>query len=76
MATGGTGDVLTGLTAGLLAGFHSHPITQVVAGAVYLHGLAGDLAAREQGQNAMIAGDLLQMIHKAFATLARNALQP
>jgi NAD(P)H-hydrate epimerase len=76
MATGGTGDVLTGLTAGLLAAFQSHPVTQVVAGAVYLHGLAGDLAAREKGQNAMIAGDLPQMIHKAFATLAGNAPQP
>jgi NAD(P)H-hydrate epimerase len=72
MATGGTGDVLTGLTAGLLSAFHSHPLTRVVAGSVYLHGLAGDLAAQETGQNALIAGDLLRMIHKAFGTLAER----
>ena len=59
MATGGTGDVLTGLTAGLLSQFPTRPVINVVAAAVYLHGLAGDLAASDLGQNSMIAGDLL-----------------
>ena len=66
MATGGTGDVLTGLTAGLLAQFARRPVIDVVAGAVYLHGLAGDLAAAELGQHSMIAGDLVEAVPRAF----------
>lgn len=66
MATGGTGDVLTGLIAGLLAQYPMRSVTEVVAGAVYLHGLAGDLAARELGQASMIAGDLLDALPRAF----------
>ena len=48
MATGGTGDILTGIIAGLLAQFPQQP-DQAVAAAVYLHGLAGELGAREIG---------------------------
>ncbi|HEV2176687.1 MAG TPA: NAD(P)H-hydrate dehydratase [Terriglobia bacterium] len=66
MATGGTGDVLTGLIAGLMAQFASRPVAEVVAAAVYVHGLAGDLAAREFGEAPMIAGDLLDAIPRAF----------
>ncbi len=69
MATGGTGDVLTGLTAGLLAQFPSHPASEVAAAAVYLHGLAGDLAARELGQPSLLAGDLLDKIPQAYKLL-------
>ncbi len=69
MATGGTGDVLTGLTAGLLAQFHSHPPSEVAAAAVYLHGLAGDLAARDLGQPSLLAGDLLEKIPQAYKHL-------
>jgi len=72
MATGGTGDVLTGLTAGLLAQFPSHPVGEVATAAVYLHGLAGDLAAEEFGQQSMLAGDLLQKIPGAFKLLAKG----
>ena len=57
MATGGTGDVLTGLIAGLLAQGISAGLA-ARAGA-YVHGLAGDLAAARLGQEAMLAGDLL-----------------
>jgi hydroxyethylthiazole kinase-like uncharacterized protein yjeF len=72
MATGGTGDVLTGLVAGLLAQYPARPVTDVVAAAVYLHGLAGDLAASELGQVALIAGDLLDALPRAFRALAEN----
>jgi hydroxyethylthiazole kinase-like uncharacterized protein yjeF len=69
MATGGTGDVLTGLTAGLLAQFPAHPVGEVATAAVYLHGLAGDLAAKEFGQQSMLAGDLLEKIPNAYKEL-------
>jgi NAD(P)H-hydrate epimerase len=70
MASGGTGDVLTGLIAGLLAQYPARPETDVVAAAVYLHGLAGDIAARELGEISLIAGDLLDTLPRAFRTLA------
>jgi len=73
MATGGTGDVLTGLTAGLMAQFPHHPVGEVAAAAVYLHGLAGDLAAEELGQPSMLAGDLLEKVPQAFKRLAKGS---
>ena len=69
MATGGTGDVLTGLVAGLLAQYPDRPVTTVVAAAIYLHGLAGDLAVSEKGQKSLIAGDLLDTLPSAFRSL-------
>ena len=71
MAKGGTGDVLTGLVAGFLAQFHDRPVTEVVAAAVYIHGLAGDLAAQEFGEISMIAGDLLDKIPAVIKTFAQ-----
>jgi len=67
MATGGTGDVLTGLISGLLAQGLA-PGLAASAG-VYLHGLAGDLAAGHLGQEAMLAGDLLNNIPDAIRQL-------
>jgi len=67
MATGGSGDVLTGLILGLSAQNY-HPLWACILG-VYLHGLAGDLAAKEQGMEAMIAGDITRNIGKAFKRL-------
>jgi NAD(P)H-hydrate epimerase len=64
MATGGTGDVLTGLIAGLL-GQGVGPGLAAQAGA-YVHGLAGDLAAERLGQEAMLAGDLLESVPAAI----------
>lgn len=72
MATGGTGDCLTGLIAGLLAQYPGRALAEVVAAAVYLHGLAGDLAAQKMGETSMIAGDLLEAIPGAFLAI-RNA---
>ena len=64
MATGGSGDVLTGLILGLLAQRY-HPRDACLLG-VYLHGLAGDYAAEKYSPEAMIAGDIVKMIGKAF----------
>ncbi len=72
MATGGTGDVLTGLVAGLLAQHPRRPVIDVVAAAVYLHGLAGDLAAGELGQASMIAGDVLDRVPRAFRAVKNS----
>lgn len=64
MATGGTGDALTGMIGGFLAqGFAS---LQAACLGVYLHGLAGDLAAKEKGEAGMIAGDLIEKIPQAL----------
>jgi len=70
MATGGTGDVLTGMIAGLVAQYRDRPISEVAAAAAYLHGLAGDLAAKEMGQAALIAGDLVRALPRAYRALA------
>ncbi len=64
MGTGGTGDVLTGMIAGLI-GRGVEPPLAARAGA-YVHGLAGDLAAERLGQEAMLAGDLLERIPEAI----------
>ena len=64
LATGGSGDVLTGLILGLLAQKY-HPRDACLLG-VYLHGFAGDLAAKKHGMEAMIAGDIIKEIGKAF----------
>jgi ADP-dependent NAD(P)H-hydrate dehydratase / NAD(P)H-hydrate epimerase len=65
MATGGTGDVLTGLIAGLLAQKLDDPLGSSIA-AVYLHGLAGDLAAARTGLRAMLASDIIDNLGDAF----------
>jgi ADP-dependent NAD(P)H-hydrate dehydratase / NAD(P)H-hydrate epimerase len=69
MATGGTGDVLTGMVAGMLAQYPRRSPIEVVAAAVFLHGLAGDLAAKKFGQASMIAGDVIDAIPEAYAAL-------
>lgn len=70
MATGGTGDILTGMVAGLIAQHPQHAL-EAAALAVYLHGLAGDLAIESTGENSLVATDLLRFLPKAFAQ-ARN----
>jgi NAD(P)H-hydrate epimerase len=62
MATGGTGDALTGILAGLTAQFGTEDWPRVLSLGVYLHGLAGDRAAEEQGQEGMLATDLIRHI--------------
>jgi NAD(P)H-hydrate repair Nnr-like enzyme with NAD(P)H-hydrate dehydratase domain len=64
MATAGSGDVLTGLLAALLAqGLEAFAAAQL---GVYLHGLAGDLARDELGAPSLIATDLLHSLPRAF----------
>ena len=67
MATGGSGDVLTGLLVGFLA--QGIDVTAAVKLAVYLHGLAGDLASAEVGQAPLIARDILQHFPSALQSL-------
>ena len=76
MATGGMGDILTGMIAGLMARYPYRSVTEVAAAAVYLHGLAGDLAAQRQGQEALIASDLLNAIPEAFVHLQKISNNP
>ena len=64
MATAGSGDVLTGIILGLLAQ-GAEPETAAVSG-VFLHGTAGDLAAVYRSEESMIAGDITDMLGKAF----------
>jgi NAD(P)H-hydrate epimerase len=68
MAKGGTGDVLTGM----IASFTGQGIMPFEAAAlgVYLHGLAGDLAAKEKGEASLLASDLLDKIPEAIKALA------
>ncbi len=64
MATAGSGDVLTGIILGLLAqGYEPEP---AAAMGVFLHGSAGDLAAAYHSEESMIAGDIIDMLGKAY----------
>ncbi|HKW18265.1 MAG TPA: NAD(P)H-hydrate dehydratase [Terriglobales bacterium] len=74
MSTGGTGDVLTGILGGLTAQFGAQSWPLTLARGVYLHGLAGDLAAEEFGEAPLIAGDVIRSIPAACAQL-RDAIQ-
>ena len=67
MATGGTGDVLTGILAGLTAQFGIEDWARVLGLGVYLHGLAGDIAASRVGQAPLIATDLIEAIPEAYS---------
>jgi NAD(P)H-hydrate epimerase len=71
MATGGTGDILTGVIAALI-GQKLEPFVAAAVG-VHLHGLAGDLAAKDFGQVSMIASDLLKYLPHAFQSYLNSA---
>jgi len=75
MATGGTGDILTGLVAGFLAQFPERAELAVCA-AVFLHGMAGDVAREEEGELPMIATDLLQTLPQAMRRAVAWSRQP
>jgi NAD(P)H-hydrate epimerase len=64
MATGGTGDVLTGIVLGLLASGYT-PIGACILG-TWLHGRAGDIAAEKLSQPAMLASDVIENLGEAF----------
>jgi NAD(P)H-hydrate epimerase len=75
MATGGCGDVLTGIITGLVC--QGLPAFDAAVLGAHLHGLAGDLAAQELGQVSLIASDLPKYLPKAFMTLGeRGGVSP
>jgi NAD(P)H-hydrate epimerase len=67
MATAGSGDVLTGILTGLLAQGYTAKESCLLG--VYLHGLAGDLAAKEKSQESLIASDIIEFLGKAYLQL-------
>jgi NAD(P)H-hydrate epimerase len=69
LATGGTGDVLTGMIAGLVAQFPEQLESALLA-AVYLHGRAGELGAAELGEKTLIATDLFEFLPEAMREVA------
>jgi NAD(P)H-hydrate epimerase len=71
MATAGSGDVLTGIILSLLAQGYN-PVDAAVAG-VYLHGIAGDIAANEACYESIIASDIISCIGKAFNRIRTEA---
>ncbi len=72
MATGGTGDVLTGMIAGFIAQHPEDVLGAVLAG-VYLHGLAGDVARNLVGEHSLVATDILAMLPLAFDRVRQRA---
>ena len=70
MATGGSGDVLTGIVAAML-GQKIEPFKAACFG-VYVHGLAGDLAARGKGETSMIASDIIHCLPQVFKRLSQR----
>jgi NAD(P)H-hydrate epimerase len=69
MAKGGSGDVLTGIVAGLLA--QGAPEEVAARLGVFLHGLAGDVAAERHGVRAMLPGDVIEALGEAFKRLQK-----
>jgi hydroxyethylthiazole kinase-like uncharacterized protein yjeF len=67
LATGGTGDVLAGILGALLA--RGHEPWLAATAAVYVHGLAGDVAARRLGQESLLAGDVIEALPEAILSL-------
>lgn len=71
MAKGGSGDILTGITAAMLAQHADHAADAVNA-AVYLHGLAADFAVRAQDEHTLLATDTVAHLCRAFGFRARD----
>ncbi|MGC8802559.1 MAG: NAD(P)H-hydrate dehydratase, partial [Bacteroidales bacterium] len=71
MATAGSGDVLTGMILSLLS--QGYTPEQAALFAVYLHGLAGDIAAQEKGFEALVASDIIKYIGKAFEEIRKSS---
>ncbi|MFH1025426.1 MAG: NAD(P)H-hydrate dehydratase, partial [Nitrospirota bacterium] len=70
MATGGSGDVLTGMISGFLSQSRN-PLHACILG-VYMHGLAGDIAANEKGEHSLLATDIIEKIPVAFCSLQQH----
>jgi NAD(P)H-hydrate epimerase len=74
MSTGGTGDILTGMVAGMMAQHPNDPLLAVIA-AVHLHGLAGDVMRERVGEHSLVATDLLQGLPDAFSRTQKTGLE-
>jgi len=72
MATGGTGDILTGMIAGMIAQ-HPGDLVKAVIAAVYLHGLAGDVARETIGEQSLVATDLVNALPEAMRGVREDA---
>jgi ADP-dependent NAD(P)H-hydrate dehydratase / NAD(P)H-hydrate epimerase len=72
MATGGTGDILTGMTAGFIAQ-NPERVFEATCAAVHLHGLAGDVARETMGEHSLVATDLLKFLPEAFRRCRESA---
>lgn len=70
MATAGSGDVLTGMILSLLGQGYNPKMAAIIG--VYLHGLSGDLASELNGEEALIASDIIENIGMAFSYLKEN----
>jgi NAD(P)H-hydrate epimerase len=71
MAKGGSGDLLTGLIAGMMAQYSGN-VPEAVEAAVYLHGLAADLAVRESDEHTLLATDSLRQLGRVFRFRVRG----
>jgi NAD(P)H-hydrate epimerase len=72
MAKGGSGDILTGIVAAMVAQ-HPERIADAVNAAVYLHGLAADFAVREQDEHTLLATDTVAHLWRAFRFRRQDA---
>ncbi len=72
MATGGTGDILTGMISGFIAQ-NPDRIVEAMIAAVHLHGLAGDVACESMGEHSLVATDLLKALPEAFRRVREAA---
>lgn len=75
MATAGSGDVLTGVLGAILAGHEATPGPELVRTAVFVHGLAGDLACKEIG-GMLIASDIIDYLPAAFRQITSASARP
>ena len=71
MATAGSGDVLTGILTGLLA--RKYPPLHATLLGVYLHGFAGDIAAKRISEESMISSDIIESLGDAYQEISREA---
>ena len=71
MASGGSGDVLTGVVGALLA--RGLPAWDAASAGAFLHGLAGDLACERMGEEALAASDIVEALGEAFRVVCESA---
>jgi NAD(P)H-hydrate epimerase len=76
MATAGSGDVLSGIITGMICRYiKKYDLETILQAAVFIHGFAGDLAAREIGEISLTAGDIIDYLPAAFLALEKNDYQ-